>query len=612
MRKIILLLSLIFAAAAQADYRHWQEVRSLIYQGECGKASGYFKQDYRHFYGPAKVEYMIDFYAFVAGLRSKHPFKPRIDLRDNYRKYKKPKLDYARGLMYFNEGNFGDARSKWEFAYRDIKKMVEADEVHPENHALRKAMYDLAFYLGLIEFYEGNNANALEYFKLAKEKSPERVEPFATAMETVIEQGLKFDGGDMVKSSLWIDGSQFESVVPKINNVWCIPPPNELIAVLSLPEPIDRLFSEEIDRVFRELVVDPGPPSWPVATANPIPIEPMQRPEYTIPVYFGTNRTVSDEAAKKKSGQQYFSGERGDKLRTGLAHVSIPKGHKIGQVETPKWYKLEFSEDPDKHIVITSLSVLERAEYIHSIKKSVNTRGPEALLFIHGYNVRFDDALKRTAQVSHDLRFPGTTLLYSWPSVGDTEEYFVDKGNNDASVKYLKEFLELMLKESSAKRLHVVAHSMGNNVLVKTLAKMDLSNGSEFADLRHLVFAAPDVDSEEFRNFVSDFYNDVKNVEPTVRPKLTLYASSKDKALIASAKIRKYSRAGLSGPNLILLDGLDTIDASTIPTDFLGHGYIGSERSVLNDLVDLLHSRSRTELRPCRNFVEDTCWEFIP
>ena len=38
------------------------------------------------------------------------------------------------------------------------------------------------------------------------------------------------------------------------------------------------------------------------------------------------------------------------------------------------------------------------------------------LVFVHGYNVDFENALKRIARFAFDLDFSGTCLLFSWPS----------------------------------------------------------------------------------------------------------------------------------------------------------------------------------------------------
>ena len=55
-------------------------------------------------------------------------------------------------------------------------------------------------------------------------------------------------------------------------------------------------------------------------------------------------------------------------------------------------------------------------------------------------------------------------------------------------------------------------------------------------------------------------------------------------------------------PPLVVRD-TDTIDASNIPTDLLGHGYIASSQAILDDLVLLLQRKQsppRGKLRPVK------------
>ena len=63
-----------------------------------------------------------------------------------------------------------------------------------------------------------------------------------------------------------------------------------------------------------------------------------------------------------------------------------------------------------------------------------------------------------------------------------------------------------------------------------------------------------------------------------------------DRALIASKKVHGgYPRAGESGGGLVVIPGIDTIDASGIDTALLGHSYFAETDKVLADLVGLLH-----------------------
>jgi len=50
-------------------------------------------------------------------------------------------------------------------------------------------------------------------------------------------------------------------------------------------------------------------------------------------------------------------------------------------------------------------------------------RKPGVLLFVHGYNVSFEDAARRTGQLAYDLGFEGPTVFFSWPSRGSVTAY---------------------------------------------------------------------------------------------------------------------------------------------------------------------------------------------
>jgi esterase/lipase superfamily enzyme len=57
----------------------------------------------------------------------------------------------------------------------------------------------------------------------------------------------------------------------------------------------------------------------------------------------------------------------------------------------------------------------------------VNKSGKKsAFIFVHGYNVTFEDAARRTAQMSYDLSFDGAPVFYSWPSQGSLGDYLKD------------------------------------------------------------------------------------------------------------------------------------------------------------------------------------------
>ncbi|WP_122815444.1 alpha/beta fold hydrolase, partial [Pseudomonas viridiflava] len=99
-------------------------------------------------------------------------------------------------------------------------------------------------------------------------------------------------------------------------------------------------------------------------------------------------------------------------------------------------------------------------------KCSETSTSHEGLLFIHGYNVSIDAALWRSAQLCHDLKFPGLMLCFSWASLGSTTGYPADEATVDWSAAHLKEYLTNVTENLGLTSLHIVAHSMGNRALL--------------------------------------------------------------------------------------------------------------------------------------------------
>lgn len=168
----------------------------------------------------------------------------------------------------------------------------------------------------------------------------------------------------------------------------------------------------------------------------------------SVPVYFGTDRQPSAPA----DGRPTFSGLRAKngKVSFGVAQVSIPDDHKMGKLEKPTFWKLQFRADPAKHVVLLDVEVFDEDAFAGRARKALAAAGRnEALVFVHGYNVDFDDALIRAAQVAYDLHFNGLTLAYSWPSEGDVKKYTIDEANIIWTRPHFKEFLRTTIDRKS-------------------------------------------------------------------------------------------------------------------------------------------------------------------
>jgi esterase/lipase superfamily enzyme len=269
---------------------------------------------------------------------------------------------------------------------------------------------------------------------------------------------------------------------------------------------------------------------------------------------------------------------------------------------------IRFPENAARHVVVLDARTLDRDRFFADLESRVGrSRNSEAFLFVHGFNVGFGDALRRTAQISFDLGFDGAPVLYSWPSQGSPSplSYTADSQVVEWSKEILKDFIRDFLGKTSARNIYLIAHSMGNRPL--TAAFISLFNEHpEFRQrIKEVVLAAPDIDAEIFK----------RDIAPALarlgRP-VTLYASSADKALILSKIPNNIPRAGDAGPGLVVVDGVETIDASNVDTSFLGHSYFADTRQVMSDLQVLfsqgLRPAQRSGLR--QPFSSRPYWEF--
>ncbi len=115
---------------------------------------------------------------------------------------------------------------------------------------------------------------------------------------------------------------------------------------------------------------------------------------------------------------------------------------------------------------------------------------------------------------------------------------------------------------------------MGTRVLTGALKELILEDPSARGKFDEIILAAPDIDAQTFK----------RDIAPTIlagEGGTTLYASSGDDALLASKTFAGYPRAGDTTEGVTVVPGMDTIDASAIRTDFVGHSYYADSDSVI-------------------------------
>jgi esterase/lipase superfamily enzyme len=287
----------------------------------------------------------------------------------------------------------------------------------------------------------------------------------------------------------------------------------------------------------------------------------------------------------------YYGGQRGDETpQLGICNVTIPPTHRLGEIETPFIASIPVLnrlsprfEDPNKHVVIQGIAPLTRDDFLRHLRSRIAAAGSrEAFVHIHGFNNSFADACRRTAQIAHDLKeFKGVPIMYSWASMGSPSPraYLTDTGTVEWSVPHFERFLIMVASETGATTIHLVAHSMGSRLLAATLESL-ANKAAAPRQLGQLVFAAADVDAQTFKSRYLPVFKGVAK-------RTTSYVSSEDQALRLAQKAAVYPRVGEAGPNLLVVEGMDTIDASPVDTSLIGHDYLAT-KPVFLDLFELL------------------------
>ena len=318
-----------------------------------------------------------------------------------------------------------------------------------------------------------------------------------------------------------------------------------------------------------------------LATAAPPPPPPPPPPAGVTESRDNANKVVqvfyATDRGRGPSDGEFLNARSSDgHLTLGRIDVNIPPKHRLGELERPSWWTID-RDNLDAFFVVTRRSVDTYDDfYRHLAARVSSSPGRDAFVFIHGYNVSFDDAVFRAAQIAHDLTFHGAPIVYSWPSKASMVAYAHDHTSAQQTVHELKYFLLDVANKTGASTIHLIGHSMGNLPLSRAVT--ELAGRPELRQFKNVVLAAPDIDAVVFRQQIAPALIRSTHV--------TLYASSEDQALRASKLFNGDVRAGDSTSPLVL-PGMDTIDASRVVTDFLGHSPFVP--SVLIDLFNLFN-----------------------
>ncbi len=248
----------------------------------------------------------------------------------------------------------------------------------------------------------------------------------------------------------------------------------------------------------------------------------------TAPGTSDVNLLVATTRGQDTSPGIMFNGLRAEAMAFADIQVSIPpdSARIIGEVQWPK----QLPGDPAVNFVTKHTAIIDRRtalslvhdELRHSPKKQV-------LVFVHGFNNKFEDAVYRFAQIVHDSGTDAVPVLFTWPSKGSPLAYGYDRESSTYSRNQLEDVLQGLCADPSVGEVSILAHSMGNWLLLESLRQMAIRGGRIPPKIKNVLLAAPDVDIDIAREQIADM--------GPVKPNFVLFLSRSDKALELSKKV---------------------------------------------------------------------------
>jgi esterase/lipase superfamily enzyme len=225
-----------------------------------------------------------------------------------------------------------------------------------------------------------------------------------------------------------------------------------------------------------------------------------------------------------------FNGERGRGLAFADIAVSIPPDavRKVGEVQWPS----SIPGDPARDFVTLRADRLDLKQAVAAFDKRLEKGSPRhVLLFVHGYNTRFEEAVYRFAQIAHDSGAPVVPVLFTWPSRGKLVQYLYDRESATYSRDALEAVIMAMVKDPNVGSISILAHSMGNFIAVEALRQMVIRNRALSPKIKDIMLAAPDIDVDVFRRQIAEIEASDKS------PPVTLFVSQDDHALAVSGEL---------------------------------------------------------------------------
>lgn len=218
-----------------------------------------------------------------------------------------------------------------------------------------------------------------------------------------------------------------------------------------------------------------------------------------------------------------------------------------------------------------------REAFINAIRTTFDQKRPrQILVYVHGYYTSFVTAVETGMALQKGLHFPGPVIVYSWPArKTSVTSYARDEKSASWSMPHFITFLGNITKAFPSVPVSFAGYSLGSRFVTEGIAFYRREGCNNC--LGRTVLFAPDVFTADLRSALasSNLCSGKPLLDPTASAPVLLYVSNNDRALRQSEKYHGNQRAGQAGGDLILCNGVDTVDVSYLKSGGKsGHGYL--------------------------------------
>ncbi|MCR8547385.1 alpha/beta fold hydrolase [Salipiger sp. P9] len=191
-------------------------------------------------------------------------------------------------------------------------------------------------------------------------------------------------------------------------------------------------------------------------------------------------------------------------------------------------YWRQGAPDPEQDFLIVGHGVMDRSALLSRVARDgAGVANPETLVFVHGYNYTFQEALLRLAKLSFEAGMQTPPVLFSWPSKGRPLDYVADRQEALWSRDALASLLSDLDRQGGDTVL--VAHSMGGWLSMEALRTLAIGGERRVVRDADVVLIAPDIDVLVFRE-------QLMSLGPLDRP-ISVLVAKDDRALALSSAL---------------------------------------------------------------------------